>query len=101
MKRFTLTLAAIASTLTISAQVANTAQSQKTFEEKLMQNIDHRFSEPSTPRFIFVDRQMKYALGMGGSVRLTTSFGFSKIIPQTPAYSFIPAQIRTGDIPLT
>ncbi|MBO5874772.1 MAG: porin [Rikenellaceae bacterium] len=100
MKKITLTLAAIASTLTISAQVANTAQSHQTFEDKLMQNIDHRFSEPSTPRFIFVDRQMKYALGMGGSVRLTSSFGFGKIIPQTPAYSFIPAHIRTGDIPL-
>ncbi len=101
MKRLIFTLAAIVSGMTVSAQVANTTQSHQVLENKLMQSIEHRFSEPSTPRFVFVDRQMKYALGMGGSIRLTSSFGFGKIIPQTPAYSFIPAQIQTGDIPLT
>lgn len=51
--------------------------------------------DPKAPRFVLTDRQGKYALGIGGYVRVTAEYDFGGIVTDK---DFVPADISNGGI---
>ncbi|MBR2637521.1 MAG: hypothetical protein IKD40_01580 [Bacteroidaceae bacterium] len=56
------------------------------------------FRDPLAPRFILVDREGKWALGIGGYVQARAEFDFNKIVDNI---DFLPSDIQRGDGPST
>ena len=56
------------------------------------------FQDPSAPRFLLIDQKHKMALGIGGYVRLTTSYDFRGISDNV---DFVPYDIPVPEDPAT
>lgn len=62
---------------------------------KQKQEQELAYQDARAPRFILIDQKGKFALGVGGFVRLVNGVEFKGIIPSSTDEGFVPALIST------
>lgn len=56
-----------------------------------------RFQDPRAPRFLLTDQKGKFALGIGGYVKLTTEYDFGGIVDNVDFYPALIPNKHSGD----
>ena len=86
-------LAAVQKTIFFGSGDEPAPDSVLTFYMKLYQDQFRHFQDPEAPYFMFMSKDSRLAMGMGGTVRMRSYFDLGGAIAQPP---FAPALFRRG-----